>query len=682
MTSSIRHDFHADLASVVSTDIQYQRSNYYYFLGKVETWGVGDSAPTLPELDSDAENVRIRSNALFAKKIAPSDVSLVSTRYDWVSGTVFSVWDHTKNMRSEKFYCVTADGGVYKCLDNNGGAQSTIAPSGNSLTVTTTADGYTWKYMYSIQSFKRAKFMSGSFIPVQKALSDSFYNRGAVNSVSVVDGGSGYSSDNVVEVVITGGTTGAGAAATVIADINGTITSVSLSAGGSGYTHGVRLVVNTTSGAGAILTPVIVGGVIDSVTVTNGGIGYVTTEPILFNVGGAVAIPAIAADGSIQDIKITDAGIGYNSNPTVAIVSPTTGTGQYGNPTATALAIVSGGSLARIAITDPGINYPREGATTIVVSGDGTGAVFYPVIYNGTIVSVLVSSPGDGYSIMQLSVVGTGSGAKLTPIMYGSDYASNQSIVEQVSVVGAIYSIQVKNGGNNYSSATTIVVGGDGTGCTATPVISGGVITKIIVNNYGSGYTYTNITIADPNRTLIGTVVDAELYCVLPPTRGHGYDAVSELFGETLVINSSLRQEVLLNSLSQDYRQFGILKDPSNVLTGKLFTESSSLIAYVAQFDTVAGITIDEILILGGVRFRVVSVSGVMVTLQPLGTKFISPLGLLVAEAQGTRSYNSFKIISSPSVNKYSGKLLYVSDEAPFSFSEDQGIVIKTFLKF
>ena len=46
------------------------------------------------------------------------------------------------------FYVWTDDNNVYKCLDNNGGVASTVKPTGTSNSILTTSpDGYKWKYM-------------------------------------------------------------------------------------------------------------------------------------------------------------------------------------------------------------------------------------------------------------------------------------------------------------------------------------------------------------------------------------------------------------------------------------------------------------------------------------------------------------------------------------------------------
>lgn len=133
MSNSIRSDFHTDLAHTVLHDIQYRRSNYFYFLGKTETWGTSDLAPSGVQTDSAYENDLIRSNSLYIKKISPNDVTLVTTRYDWTTGTVYKKWDHTKNLQSLPFFVVTDDNNVYKCLDNFGESTSTVKPSGTSF---------------------------------------------------------------------------------------------------------------------------------------------------------------------------------------------------------------------------------------------------------------------------------------------------------------------------------------------------------------------------------------------------------------------------------------------------------------------------------------------------------------------------------------------------------------------
>ena len=684
MSNSIRHDFHSDMASLVYNEIQYNRSSYYYFLGKVETWGIGDTAPSVDHADSDFENALIRSNAIFAHKISPNDVSLVAARNDWRYNTVYQPWDNTKNVEGTEFFVLTSEFNVYKCLNNNHGAPSLDMPTGQSFFVFYTPDGYLWKYMYNIPTFKQSRFTSSTYIPVQKALSNSFYNRGSADDVAVVATGSGYDDVQMTFINVTGTTSGSGAAGTIIANSIGKITGVVITNGGTGYTAGVAVKFNTVAGSSGTGNAVIVGGVVTGVTIITDGIGYVTGQTISFTVGGAIIIPTVSrVTGTITDITILNNGAGYIAVPTLTVSSTNGfGAGKYGNSTALVSATLFGGRIASVYIRDPGIGYPADTSTSIVVQGDGVGAAFSPVVYMGSVVDVVVENSGFGYTSMKLIVVGNGTGALLNPIISSSDYTSNQSLVEQTTVPGAIYSIQVVDGGNNYTSTTQVTVTGDGVGCTAVATVLNGDVMRINVTAFGTGYTYANINFTDVNRTSLSTLINATAYAILPPTNGHGYDAVSELYGNTLAINSSLRQDVQLNQLGQDYRQFGIIKNPNKLLSNSLFHDTVSIIAYNVLFNTVIGLVADEIILLNGIKFRVVSISGNYVMLQQLGVVNITPIGQFSAELDGTRLYTAISVVSSPTMNKYSGRLLYVSNENPFSFSEAQGIIIKTFLKF
>jgi len=683
--SNFRSDFHAELAQLFLDDIQYQRSKYYYFLGKVDAWGAGDETPPVPD-DAQSENSLIRSNMIFAKRISPSDISLSCKNYQWVLGNIYDQWDHTQDMRIKQFFVLTDDYRVYKCLDNANGGESSVKPTGTSISPVRLEDGYLWKYMYTIPTFKRSRFITVNNMPVQRALTDNFFNRGELEAAVVTNKGSGYSNTVQTSIVIneTGKTVGSGATGTITRGVIGNITGVTITAGGTGYTKGVVIDITTSTGSGAVLTPVITGGVVTGVTVVSGGIGYAATDTITFRVGGAVIIPKINASGSLVGVVIKDQGIGYNLAPTLTLSGiGGAGTGLYGNATALISAVIYNGSIKMVSITDPGTGYPVGTSTVITVQGDGDGAAMTPVVYNGELIDVILDSPGSGYSFTIISVDDT-VGTPTTPavvegIIDQSDYESDQSIIEQTAVPGAIYSIGITDGGNGYSQNTTLTIEGDGTGATATCEVLNGEITRTQVTNFGSGYSYANIVINDP-ATIPGQ--GAELYAIMPPAGGHGTNAPLELYGDTVILNSSLRNEVVATAVDQDFRQFGILKNPRDAISFANFTQESSLILYKTTFTSVTGLLKDEILIQGNNRFVVADITGTTVYLMKLNASGTLQTGELIAEAEPSRDYNCAAILTTPSFNKYSGSLLYVSNEAPFTFTPEQGIIIKTLIQF
>jgi len=160
-----------------------ERANtaYYAFVGDHET-----VASTLEEINQPSETVRqlnseVFRNMIFGKKMTASDIRFVVNRNNWVSGTVYEMYDdQLTELQDKNFYVLVDEGSfkhVYKCLYNNNGAQSTSKPlfanakydgdlyiSGDDYYET--ADGYQWKYMYSITSTVFNKFATEKYIPV------------------------------------------------------------------------------------------------------------------------------------------------------------------------------------------------------------------------------------------------------------------------------------------------------------------------------------------------------------------------------------------------------------------------------------------------------------------------------------------------------------------------------------
>jgi hypothetical protein len=95
------------------------------------------------------------------------------------------------------FYVMTEDFNVYKCLDNNNNAPSTIKPLGTSVTPIETSDGYRWKYMYNVPINLRNKFLSDDQIPVISALTNQFYSNGSLDSIIINNKGKDYTAATI-----------------------------------------------------------------------------------------------------------------------------------------------------------------------------------------------------------------------------------------------------------------------------------------------------------------------------------------------------------------------------------------------------------------------------------------------------------------------------------------------------
>lgn len=147
-------------------------SNKALFLvfGRPQPWD-DDASP--PEgTDSVSTEEDFWRNAVGAKRVSGSDISLVIPRYDWVSGQVYRAYRDDEDLFDDanpaQFFVFVDNERVYKCIDNLGGTQSTVKPTGTNTNVIQTGDGYRWKYMYTVTEDDR-KFVSSVHIPVFKS---------------------------------------------------------------------------------------------------------------------------------------------------------------------------------------------------------------------------------------------------------------------------------------------------------------------------------------------------------------------------------------------------------------------------------------------------------------------------------------------------------------------------------
>ena len=687
--TSVRPNYKQFLAKSILEDIQFKNKSLYYCIGKPEKWNNDDVLPSTSFTFSQQEDFDIRSNIIYMRKMLPDDVSIVVKRYNWVSGTVYSIYDHTVDLRNQAFYVLVDNSRVYKCLDNNKNSVSTVKPSGNSMQPIRTSDGYLWKYMYTIPSFKQNKFLTTNYMPVQRAMSDTFYNRGAVNSVSIINGGSGYTSNQLTTITAIGTTTGNGATISITVNSSGQVASVSVTNGGSGYTKGCQIVVNSSTGTGAKLTPIISGaGVVTGVSITEPGTGYVVGDSASVVVGSALLLPVVSrVTGSITDVVIINAGSGYTRTVNLTVNAPGyTVDGLYSaNNTAILEAVVDSGSIQRVLIKDPGINYPSQTGTNITVVGDGSGLQVSPFVYNGKISRIIVESPGSNYSYATFTVTGSGTGAELNPVISQSDYTSDQGVVEQSAVPGAIHAVKhVLNGTGYNPTTTTVSLLGDGSNASLSAVFSGTTITGFTVNSIGSGYTHATIVVTDTSRNnTLGTFTDVVAYPIISPLNGHGYDAIAELFGDSVLAVTEIRSDNTMTKVQQDYRQISLISSPMQFDSTQNATTTSTFNVFAVQLNTTSNLVIDEILTSNNtIKYRVVYIDGNTAYLQALNMKTSNPTGVLVSETNSNRTYAAVSVISKPKINKFSGDLLYVSNNDVFEFNQEQGLTIKTRLVF
>ena len=323
---------------------------YYTFAARPLPW-TDDTSPDAANASIQEYHYNVWDEMVFGKKVANTDVKHMIARNDWTAGTVYDTYDPTDASLSTKdFFVVSQEGAdyyVFKCLNNNNGAQANDQPLFSETSAEDefyqTNDGYQWKYMYKITEANFDKFATADYVPV---ITDSNVTANAINgsieSIKVTTAGTSYNSyanGNVKEAAVAGNTLLFGLQST----------SVTLSANTDFYKNST-IYIRSGTGAGQARTigEYIVTGDERRVLLTSAFSTLPDTTSV-FEIGpriiingdgsGAVAVATVnSSANSIANVEIISKGSGYSyANVTI---TGNTGTLVAAN-TAVGVALIS-----------------------------------------------------------------------------------------------------------------------------------------------------------------------------------------------------------------------------------------------------------------------------------------------------------------------------------------------------
>ena len=362
------------------------------------------------------------------------------------------------------------------------------------------------------------------------------------------------------------------------------------------------------------------------------------------------------------------------------------------------------------------------------------------VTEDGQITYLVIEDPGIGYTKASITVSGEGTGASLLPDLSLGAISSQQANNEILTPSGTIDAIAIVSGGYSYGVAN-IAIEGDGTGATAEAVIdpTTNSIYKINITNRGEGYSYANVKV-------IGNGQGAELRAIISPYGGHGKNSPEELYARSLMfysnISTDLNQGVVVGN---DYRQVGILRNPrvfdgfqkyqgsigsacyviqSPINTARFAKDDNLFIERTTTPDTEWGPSLNMVIgqfiwyedriytvVVSGVggstppvtttgsetngfavvsyvgstkakkRYRIVSVTESGALVQSLDNDIPSANDVFVNTANITDNFTAVTV-SLPTIDKYSGQLLYIDNKQGFTPSGDETITLRTIIKF
>ena len=258
MPAIITKDFRVHNARQFQESFSESADVYYLAIGRPQAFANDqafndgtDTAPPTPVDSVGSIEHYVYDDLLSAKKVTSSDITLCIPRRNWTTGTTYDYYRHdygeinsagtviaansgATTLLDSTFYVMNSTFDVYKCIDNDGDTASTTEPTGNkSTSVFSTADGYKWKYMYSLSASEQANFLSTDFMHLSTESTDYSTTAGAIEHVKITAGGSGGSNGTYTSVAIRGD--GSSGECTVVVSGNA-VTAVTITTAGTGYT--------------------------------------------------------------------------------------------------------------------------------------------------------------------------------------------------------------------------------------------------------------------------------------------------------------------------------------------------------------------------------------------------------------------------------------------------------------
>jgi len=327
MASSLSTKFQYRNARALVRAIQSDDSSFYMFYGRTKPWDDEENPPT-PDNSLQSEYDAWHDMTAL-KKIDLQDVRLGFRRVDWATGTVYYEYREDVDLTDKDFYVYTDEKKIYKCISNNNGAASTIKPTHTTNAITAEADGYKWKYMFTLSDSLLRKFFVPGYLPIDE--NETVVNNavpGSIENIRISDAGSGYSTSTTIPVFVGGdGVENSTARVTLTSD-GGEITQVSIADGGSGYPYApetdIPVAIRQVGANGAVetayaLVDTDVNGAVSSISLVIGGSGYTAGDAFIVQ-SSCQALATTNGSGVVTDVAISTGRSGEGFRKARAVV--------------------------------------------------------------------------------------------------------------------------------------------------------------------------------------------------------------------------------------------------------------------------------------------------------------------------------------------------------------------------
>jgi hypothetical protein len=650
-------------------------SVYYITANKHTAYASGDDNVPTPVDSVNETYLNYEKELIFGKKISSSDAVKVIARNDWVANTRYDAYDQDDStlFTNRNFYVGALNGAeycIYKVLDNNGGALSTVKPTSTSESAInfSTSDSYKYKLMYKITSDQMAKFATDDFIPVYTssnvvANNVAFDASGAIDNIKVISRGSNY-------VATLDGQFNADDIRNLIPTIIGDSTTYRLNAQAASNTNfytGSAIYIKSGTGAGQIKTITSYDAAtrvirVDSAfeTAPSTDSEYIIAPRVVVRGDAASNTLAYAnvssnssVTGYVNDIQIISRGTGYTYADAVVV-------GNTGGVTNTAVLKV---------VIPP---YLGHGSTPSLELGCKTACI--SVTFANT-ESGFVSTDNDfrQFSLLRDPLF---SSATFTIANTSGTFTSGETInqVDYKILAGTITS--------NTSNSTII-----GTGTDFTHALSVGDKVIIVDSTETTRYlttvqnvtNATHITISSntPFNTSLGTIAHASILATAVKS-GNSFPYLTAnnvqpkfVIGKRLIGSSSgaWGNVTAIDVQDKNYNSWNTFDNRTRIA----YTANSGMFANDA-------VVYQEDISLSNAYYHSANSSYIFLTSDkgPINANPATPL----VEEGGGASYTLGSVKYIPDIQTGSGQVLYIENSSPIPRSNTQSETVKLMLNF
>jgi len=244
------------------------------------------------------------------------------------------------------------------------------------------------------------------------------------------------------------------------------------------------------------------------------------------------------------------------------------------------------------------------------------------------------------------------------------------------------------NGANAGIDLAIVTITGDGSGATAVANVGlTGNISSVTVTSQGTGYTYANVTFAGG--------VGATARAIISPVNGHGFAPAEELNAKQVLLAGRIGRpdstEGGTFTIQNDFRQFGIIKNPYKYNTTEIANSNSvsQTVDITIVEDNSPDFAIDDFVFQIDANGSIVFSGNVVDIGNQSNTAIVKVTQATGVVQVGNLMFNTNSVkskrvqsFSNPPLERYSGQVLYFENILAVQRNNNQAEVFKVLFDF